>query len=192
MVQFGLKKIGSFANSKSDYDKNFLKSHKIYKEIGFPPSYIDFVMEFGWGRLCGLFLVYVPLLDNKFPDSWEVQSKKYKGWMDDFYGAEGKVYDFLFEPDGTAELVKNAVPFAMSENGDYLIWDVENPDERGECPIYGITPRFSGIIYYGRDLFEAISYITDKYYGNDAPTDFEVAKTFEPFIFSDETGYYEK
>jgi hypothetical protein len=28
---------------------------------GFPPSYIDFAMELGWGRLCRLFLVYIPL-----------------------------------------------------------------------------------------------------------------------------------
>jgi len=117
-VQFGLNKVGRYADSKSDYNENFLKSHKLYNDIGLPPSYIDFVMTFGWGRLCGLFLVYVPLLDNKFPDSWEVQSKKVKLWMDDFYGAEGNVFDFLFEPDGTPGLAKNAVPFASSENNN--------------------------------------------------------------------------
>jgi hypothetical protein len=183
MFQFGLNKIGRFLNSKSDYNEGFLKEHKLYKNIGFPPSYVDFVTTFGWGRLCGLYLIYVPLLNNEFPDSWEVQSKKVKSWMDDFYSVTGTNYDFLFEPDGTSELVKNAVPFAMSENGDYLIWDVENPDERGELPIYQITPRFSGIIYCGRDLLEAINSIVDKYYGNDTPMDFEVAKTFEPFVF---------
>jgi len=190
MFSCELEIVGKFSEDKTGYNAEFLKEHKLYNNLGFPPSYIDFVIKFGWGRLCGLFLVYVPLLDSQYPDSWEVQYKKVKGWMDDFYGDKDESYDFLFEPDGTADLVKNAVPFAMSENGDYLIWDVENPDERGEYPIYLIAPRFSGIIYYGKDLAEFVNHVINRYFknkeeekGENIESDIVVAKTFEPFVF---------
>ena len=40
------------------------------------------------------------------------------------------------EPDGSADLVKGSVPFATSENGETLFWDLASPGDDGEFPIY--------------------------------------------------------
>jgi len=48
-------------------DAEYLATHQLADSLGFPPSYQEFAKEFGWGRLGGLFLIYV-LLGN-YPDS---------------------------------------------------------------------------------------------------------------------------
>ena len=100
-------------------------------------------------------------------------------------------YPFILEPDGTADLVKDAIPFAMSENGDYFIWDVKHPNEVGEFPIYNICPRFSGIRYGGKDLAEFISSCGDDIKVKTAmgPGYDKLPLTFEPLeLFCEEAG----
>ena len=148
--------------NKTKYDQNFLLNHKLCNDLGFPPSYIEYVCMFGWGRLCNLFLIYVPL-KKTHPDSWGAGSKYIRKLMNDFYGEIETEKDIfpLLEPDGSVELVNNAIPFAMSENGEYLIWDVLNPNERGEFPIYVIASRMGGIRYGGDDLLHFIKSCID-------------------------------
>jgi len=193
MFPITLERVGKFVESKTEYNKKLLKEYKLHNNFGFPPSYIDFVITYGWGRLCGLFLVYVPLLNEQYPDSWEIRSKVIRGWMNEAYSDDAiTAYPFILESDGSIDLVKNAIPFAKSENGDYFIWDVMNPDERGEYPIYTICPRFSGIRYGGKDLAEFISSCGDdiKVQSAMGPGYGKLPLTFEPFKFCGEKGYY--
>ena len=82
-------------------DAAFLQTHQLADGQGFPPSYRAFATELGWGRLCGLWLIYVPL--GPYPDSWLVQSPAIRRLMDAFYAA--MEHDPLFvEPDGYAGL----------------------------------------------------------------------------------------
>jgi len=78
--------------------------------------------------------------------------------MDQFYQFVDTdvAYDFLLEPDGSHELVNNAIPFAMSENGEFLIWDILNPDERGEYPVYSLAARMGGVRFAGKDLIDFV------------------------------------
>jgi hypothetical protein len=50
------------------YDEDFLRDHRFSNVLGFPPSYVDYVKSLGYGRLCGLLTMYIPLGDH--PDSW--------------------------------------------------------------------------------------------------------------------------
>jgi len=189
-----LTRIGKFADSISECNLAFLQEHKLPNGLSFPPSYADFAIKYGWGRLCELFLIYIPLPlhDGQYPDSWEVRSKVIKERMNDFYSSDECVsgnWSFVFEPDGSPDLTEYAIPFAMSENGDYLIWDTRNPDEHGEFPIYLIAPRFSGNIYCGKNLAEFVDYAVNRFFEHtDGAT--ALTATFEPFVFCEKTGYY--
>ncbi|MBO2013013.1 SMI1/KNR4 family protein [Hymenobacter negativus] len=140
-------------------DTNCLLTHKLADGQSFPPSYLDFATQLGWGRLCGLLLVYVPL--GQYPDSWLIQSPKIRQYMDDFY--KEMEYDALFlEPDGYEGIEQYLLPFAMSENGEYLAWDTSRRDDAGEFPIYVLAARLGGIRYGAKDLYEFIEKCTDE------------------------------
>jgi hypothetical protein len=135
-------------------DTAYLATHQLPDNLGFPPSYQEFAQVFGWGRLGGLFLIYVPLGDH--PDSWLVRSPYIRTAMDEFY-AEMELDDlFLLEPDGYLGLEKSLLPFAMSENGEYLAWDMAKRGPDNELPIYVIASRMGGLRYGGANLNEFV------------------------------------
>lgn len=139
-------------------DKSFLLEYRFPDGLGFPPSYIDFALNVGWGRLCNLFLIYIPVSDH--PDSWIKQTSVLKGNIDTFYTEVD--YDPLFlEPDGYEKLPQSAIPFAMSENGEYLIWDSYNRNQDKELPIYVIMSRMGGIRYGSDNLYNFIDNCTN-------------------------------
>ena len=139
-------------------DDDYLLSHKLADGTGFPNSYIDFARHLGWGRLCGLLLVYVPL--GQHLDSWQVQSPRIKQFMDDFY-EEMEHAPFLVEPDGYEGIERSLLPFAMSENGEYLAWDTAHRAPDGELPIYLITSRMGGIRYGAENLYQFVEKCID-------------------------------
>lgn len=139
--------------SITQFDNAYLTAHRFTDGKGFPPSYIDFATHLGWGRLCGLFLIYVPL--GQHPDSWTIRSPWIKQAMDDFY--EEMEHDpFLLEPDGYEGIEQSLVPFAMSENGEYLVWDLAHRSYDDELPIYVLTARMGGIRYGAPDLYDFV------------------------------------
>ena len=157
LPELSLRELSNGLENKTEYNEKLLQEYKIRDNSGFPPSYIEFVKTLGWGRLCNLFLIYVPF-KKQHPDSWDIRSSYIRALMDDFYNNKDNAsYSFLLEPDGTLDLAKNAVPFGMSENGEYLLWDAQNPDERGEYPIYVLASRMGGIRYGGKDLIHFIN-----------------------------------
>lgn len=138
-------------------DASALLAYTFADGKGFPPSYLDFAAQLGWGRLCGLFLVYVPL--GQQPASWLVQSPHIRQLMDEFY--EGMEHDtFLLEPDGYEGLPRALVPFAMSENGQYLAWDANHRNAAGEFPIYVLAARMGGIYFGANDLYQFVEKCT--------------------------------
>lgn len=54
----------------------------------FPRSYREFAKKYGYGLLCELFLIYVPLGD--YCDSWENQTKILKDTFNDFILVDDK------------------------------------------------------------------------------------------------------
>ena len=131
-------------------DTKYLANHRLADSRGFPPSYQTFAREFGWGRLGGLFLIYVPLGDH--PDSWLVRSPYIREVMDAFYAAMEPDDPSPLEPDGYLGLERSLLPFAMSENGQYLAWDTSKRGPDKELPIYVIASRMGGLRYGGANL----------------------------------------
>jgi hypothetical protein len=131
-------------------DTEYLATHRLPDNLGFPPSYQTFAKEFGWGRLGGLFLIYVPLGD--YPDYWPVRSSYIREAMDAFYAEMDPDDFFLLEPDGYLGLAHSLLPFAMSENGEYLAWDTSKRGSDKELPIYVIASRMGGLRYGGANL----------------------------------------
>jgi hypothetical protein len=136
-------------------DASSLESFRFENGPGFPPSYKQFCEELGYGRLCGLFLIYPPLGDH--PDSFMMQNEDMKGL---FEGYTDPPLFSLTEQPGAIELVKNAEPFAKSENGEFLFWDIDNQLDDGEFPIY-FTDFSSGVKAAGNSLKEFIAIVTD-------------------------------
>lgn len=135
----------------------FLHTHTFPNGKPFPRSYQDFVTAYGYGLSLGLFLIYIPL--NDYGDSWNVRSEEIQGtYIDDLEEEEEPWFDL--EPDGSIELMKRVVPFAASENGHYLFWDIENGKD-GEFDIYITDFRGMGIIKAAGDLNEFIEKATD-------------------------------
>ena len=119
-----------------------------------PPSYRDYAQHLGYGLLCGLFLVYIPM--GTHCDSVTVRSEVLAA-----VNREAVEEDFMeYEPDGSPALVLRLFPFAVSENGDVLAWDLED-DENGEYTIYRIGPRAGGVNRAGRSLFEVLESLLD-------------------------------
>lgn len=135
-------------------DTGYLATHRLPDNLGFPPSYQAFAQEFGWGRLGGMFLIYVPLGDQ--PDSWLVRSPCIREAMTAFYQELNPDDPFELEPDGYLGLEKALLPFAMSENGEYLAWDTSKRGPTNELPLYVIAARMGGVRYGGASLTEFV------------------------------------
>ncbi len=101
---------------------------------GLPASYRDFVRNLGWGRLFRLWLVYPPVLDG-YADGWQARSRILTERLQEIY-RDGRTEDFdwMIEPDGDWSLIDSLRVFAISENGDVLVWDTAARDEHGELP----------------------------------------------------------
>ncbi|NSL88090.1 SMI1/KNR4 family protein [Chitinophaga sp. Mgbs1] len=127
-------------------DQDFLDTFRFENGYPFPPSYTAFCNELGYGKLCDLFLIYIPMGDH--PDSWVVQYKKMKGLFD--YYLDPPLFA-IREAEGGTDLIANAIPFARSENGEFLFWDIRHPQPHGEFPVY-FTDFSTGIRPAGNSL----------------------------------------
>ena len=122
----------------------------------FPRSYREFAKKYGYGLLCELFLIYVPLGD--YCDSWENQTRILKDTFNDFIDNH---WYLTLDPDGTEKIIKNAVPFGKSENGDFLFWDISSEPQKDEFNIYITDFGGLGVIKIAESLNEFIDLITE-------------------------------
>lgn len=132
--------------SALEVDQVQLKSFEIAPGKALPPSYKDFCLELGYGRLFDLFRVYIPLEDPESKESLQYNMKLMKQMVEDY------AHPFLGrdrDPE-ELELLIDAVPFARSDQGQYLYWKADYLLDDGEYPIYyadfsrGITGTHAG------------------------------------------------
>lgn len=126
--------------------KEQLDSVALTGGFSLPDSYRDFAMRFGYGVLCEMFIIYIPMGD--YGDSVTVRCLALKRMF-----AETVAEDiFEYEPDGSPELVARLVPFGISENGHTLAWD---PDSKGkrESVIYAVAPKCLAVRKAAPDLY---------------------------------------
>lgn len=139
-------------------DEHTIGDHQLTDGAGFPPSYLSFVREFGWGRLFGLWLIYTPVPPG-FGDGVVGRGRYLSEALHrDFQEGRAEGYDWKIEPDGSWSIAERLVVFAMSENGDYLAWDTGSRGPDAELPIFH-TSRFNSLTHIGNDLHEAIDWL---------------------------------
>lgn len=122
----------------------------------FPASYRRFAKKYGYGLLCDLFLIYVPLGD--YCDSWLNQTSDLKEIFNDFILNN---WYLTLEPDGNESLILNAVPFGKSENGDFLFWDIFSEPQKDEFDIYITDFAGIGVIKIAESMDEFVDKITN-------------------------------
>lgn len=99
-------------------DSKYLKEFRFANGKPFPYSYQIFVDQFGWGRALNNYLIYIPSNPN-FHDSWQQArediSSTYINNIDEYIG---------YYPNDLLSLMERMEPFARSESGYYLFWDI--------------------------------------------------------------------
>ncbi|WP_430335058.1 hypothetical protein [Rhodococcus sp. ACT016] len=117
-------------------DLDLLDTYRFADGAAFPASYREFVRSLGWGRLFGLWLVYPPALEG-YADGWQARSRILTERLRETYrDGQAEEFDWMIEPDGDWSLADSLQVFAISENGDVMLWDTAVRDERGEFSVY--------------------------------------------------------
>lgn len=135
-------------------DSKYLKEFRFANGKPFPYSYQIFVDQFGWGRALNNYLIYIPS-NPKFHDSWQQAREDirstYINNIDEYIG---------YYPNDLLSLMERMEPFARSESGYYLFWDIYSDNLADEFDIYATD--FVGDIYLlGKDLFEVFYNLTN-------------------------------
>lgn len=157
-------------------DQKMLENFQFQNGRRFPASYRKFAKKYGYGLLCDLFLIYVPLGD--YCDSWINQTSELKETFNEFISNE---WYLTLEPDGNESLILNAVPFGKSENGEFLFWDISSEPQKDEFNIYITDFGGIGVIKIAESLDEFIDKITNS--NLDAKTSEFINQSLSP-IFS--------
>lgn len=135
VFMFELKLVNSYIQPQILKD---LEDFRFENGRKFPRSYREFAGKYGYGRVLDLFLIYIPM--KNYPDSIFVQSRAIKNTYQDILDNKTQCWFDLGEHI-TLETLNNLYPFAKSENGDYLFWDIESGAD--EMDIY--LSNFRGI-----------------------------------------------
>lgn len=121
--------------------------------IALPPSYVAFSKRYGFGLTCGLFIIYVPVPKPPPYGDLVAYSADLRRELEDSMAA-GRM---RYEPDGSEDLIRRAVPFGGSENGNILFWDSQEKLAGDEYPIYVVGARKSGVMRAAHDLGEFLT-----------------------------------
>ncbi len=136
-------------------DLEALENFKFSNGIGFPHSYKEFVLTYGYGLALGEFHIYLPM--DVYGDSLFVRTAEIKNtYIDD---VERNDIWFEIAPDGSPDLLKRLYPFACSDNGNYLFWDCDS-NAVNEFDIYLTDFRGTGFRKVGQSLYELIDNLT--------------------------------
>ena len=120
-----------------------------------PPSYLEFVRGFGYGRLGRLVLLFSPLQGP--PETLATRSPGLAETLKE--GVELELVEY--EPDGSPELLQRLVPFGISENGHVWAWDPAEP-QGAELPVYVLGTKLLSVTRAGADLGDAVDCLFDE------------------------------
>lgn len=138
-------------------DETALAQTRLAGGFGLPASYRDFARTYGYGLLCGLLIIFVPIPDCD-EDDLVTRSPALGAFFREGIAEEW----FEYEPDGSPDLVARLVPFGISENGHFLAWnpaEITGPDE---AMIYVVSPKFLAVRRAAPTLYELIAGCLDE------------------------------
>lgn len=140
-------------------DLKCLENYTFTNGRKFPNSYQKFVKKFGYGKVLGEWFIYIPMGD--YGDSWCIRSEEIKStYYNDLI--QGDLW-FNLEPDASIEILKQLIPFASSENGYYLFWNIESQPSNDEFDIFMTDFRGSGFRKVATSVDELIVKLTDSF-----------------------------
>lgn len=174
-MEFNLKLLN---NKIEKGDLFLLKNYKFPNGRMFPESYVNFVNKYGYGLSANMFIIYIPINNN---DSFFIRSQEIVSTYQDVLDNESELW-FELLPDASYDLLKHLVPFAMSENGHYLFWNIES-NNSNEFDIYITDFKGSGFIKAGENLYDFFNKITSvSYFKEVLPYQISpLPNTFKPF-----------
>ena len=139
-------------------DVPILSTFRFNNGRSFPLSYIRFVRKYGYGLTVDLFHIYIPLAehgDSIFIRSDEIRSTYYEDVLN------GDIW-FEVAADVSLSTLKNLYPFASSDNGEYLFWDLNSLNRNNdEMDIYMTDFRSIELKKVASSLYEFIDKITN-------------------------------
>lgn len=164
-----------------------LKKYRFPNGRMFPDSYINFVNEYGYGLSANMFIIYIPLEDSD--DSFFIRSQEIIATYQEVLNDESELW-FDLLPDMSFSLLKDLVPFAMSENGHYLFWNTQSKSS-DEFDIYLTDFRGTGFIRVASNLYDFFAKVTSvSSYKEVLPFQTKVLpKTFMPLPYPNQLSY---
>lgn len=154
---FNLMTINELSKEHGNLDE--LEGFRFINGSSFPDSYKKFVKEFGYGITLGEFIIYIPM--GNYGDSVFVRAEEIKGTYIERLDS-GDMALWEMEPDGTVEILKRLYPFASSENGIYLFWDIDS-FHNCEFDIFMTDFRGIGFKKIAKDLYDCFKAIEKGY-----------------------------
>lgn len=140
-------------------DLKSLENYRFTNGRRFPTSYQNFVKRFGYGKVLGEWIFYIPM--GNYGDSWDIRSEEIRStYYDDVM--QGDVW-FDLDPDVSIEILKHLIPFASSENGYYLFWDIESHPSNDEFDILITDFRGSGFRKIATSIDELFAKMTNRF-----------------------------
>lgn len=127
----------------------------IDNNFSFPKDYIEFITQYGVGKIDNFLTVFNPFSDNE-----NLNFFKQKKWViDDFIElteSDPDYYPFILYPK-----VNGLLPIGITDNGDYLFWIVSS-DNSDSWNIAVIAARASEVEYQPENLTSFIAGVLSK------------------------------
>ena len=178
-MKFNLKVINNLSREYGDLET--LEKFKFPNGHAFPKSYKDFVIQYGYGLTLEEFHIYIPM--HNYCDSLFVMSESIKNtYINDVNN--GDIW-FELKPDGSVDLLKNLYPFASSDNGYFLFWDL-NSYKNHEFDVFITDFRGLGFRRISSNLYDFLDFFTTEnrvatlpFFTTPLKNTFEILKPFD-------------
>ncbi|HDF2341710.1 TPA: SMI1/KNR4 family protein [Morganella morganii] len=121
----------------------------------FPKDYIEFITQYGMGRIDNFLTLFNPFVDN---DDWNFF--KQKEWiisdLSELNESDPDHYSFILYPDNNGLL-----PIGITDNGDYIFWVITS-DNSDLWNIAVVAARDSDVEYHQGNIISFIEGILSK------------------------------
>jgi len=138
-------------------DTDTLAQIHLADTFALPASYRAFAATYGYGLLCNLLILFVPI-----PECGEDDLMWRSPALSAFFHEGIDEEWFEYEPDGSPELVGRLIPFGISENGHFLAWNPDEPTGPDEAMIYVVGPKFLAVWRAAPTLYDFVAMCLDE------------------------------
>ncbi|HCM9714774.1 TPA: SMI1/KNR4 family protein [Enterobacter kobei] len=124
--------------------------------LPFPSDYIEFINEYGSGRIADFILIFNPFSKNGYINFFE----QYKFILEDFnylIESDKGYYNYQLYPNGNG-----LIPLGVTDNGDYLFWVVNSKDNSELWTVAIIAARTPEVEYFHSGLTDFLEGLLKK------------------------------